>query len=54
MFTAPKNCSEGQAKCPNNNICLDRRYLCDGDNDCGDNEDENPLFCKNFTCRKGR
>ena len=51
-ISASRNCSEGQTKCPNSNICLDRRYLCDGENDCGGNEDENPMFCSNVTCKE--
>ena len=54
LLSAVRNCSTGQTKCPNNNVCLERRYLCDGENDCGGNEDENPLFCKNVSCTKGK
>lgn len=47
-------CEKGKTKCPNSNKCLARRYLCDGDDDCGDNSDENPLFCKSVACTDGK
>lgn len=30
--------------CQNNN-CLPESHLCDGENDCGDNSDEDPNYC---------
>lgn len=53
ISTADRTCEAGRTKCPSNNICLDRLYLCDGDNDCGDNADENPVFCEKVACKKG-
>lgn len=43
--TADRECPDGQLKCDNTNICIYPEYLCDGYNHCGDNSDENPLFC---------
>uniref|UniRef100_A0A8V5GXQ8 Uncharacterized protein n=1 Tax=Melopsittacus undulatus TaxID=13146 RepID=A0A8V5GXQ8_MELUD len=36
-------------KCKNNR-CIPNRWLCDGDNDCGNNEDESNSTCSARTC----
>jgi low density lipoprotein-related protein 2 len=41
-------------KCPSTNVCIMRRWLCDGDNDCGDSADENQLFCNSIPCSAGQ
>lgn len=47
-IAADRTCPTGQVKCDNTNICIYPESLCDGYNNCGDNSDENPLFCGNF------
>uniref|UniRef100_A0A3B4B2J9 Uncharacterized protein n=1 Tax=Periophthalmus magnuspinnatus TaxID=409849 RepID=A0A3B4B2J9_9GOBI len=49
-FVSDRTCPAGQIKCENTNICIYPDYLCDGNNNCGDNSDENPLFCAGRTC----
>lgn len=45
LVSADRTCPSGQVKCDNTNICIYPDNLCDGYNNCGDNSDENPLFC---------
>ena len=35
----PTNCSAGFFQC-NNKKCVDKKFQCDGQDDCGDNSDE--------------
>lgn len=42
---ADRTCAPGLVKCDTTNICISSSSLCDGFNNCGDNSDENPLFC---------
>ncbi|KAK3706535.1 hypothetical protein QZH41_003271 [Actinostola sp. cb2023] len=37
-------------ECGTTNICVDKSWLCDGHNDCGDNWDEQPAVCSSSTC----
>nr|XP_045622888.1 low-density lipoprotein receptor-related protein 2-like isoform X5 [Procambarus clarkii] len=43
-------CPPNHLKCSNTTICVEPYWLCDGDNDCGDNSDENALHCSDRSC----
>ncbi|XP_071105388.1 neurotrypsin-like [Haliotis cracherodii] len=46
---AASNCSANQFLCRRKNTCVPRRWMCDGDNDCGDNTDESDVICASPT-----
>ncbi|XP_076061029.1 low-density lipoprotein receptor-related protein megalin isoform X2 [Oratosquilla oratoria] len=43
-------CPPKNLRCENTTICVEPYWLCDGDNDCGDNSDEDQLHCSNRSC----
>lgn len=46
--TTETDCPTGSFQCARSKICIEERYVCDGDDDCGDNSDEN--FIGNGPC----
>ena len=42
-------CDESKFSCGNGK-CIPRLWACDGDDDCGDNSDEDSMFCAVHTC----
>ena len=45
------HCREGQFQCLHTLRCIDKRYTCDGEDDCGDGSDEDlKTTCENATC----
>ena len=42
-FAAP--CNENEMTC-NDNKCISLGWVCDGDTDCSNGEDESPTLCK--------
>ncbi|XP_040583657.2 LOW QUALITY PROTEIN: low-density lipoprotein receptor-related protein 2 [Lepeophtheirus salmonis] len=44
------SCNVDQLICNSTTICVQHYWLCDGDDDCGDNSDESPVHCAARTC----
>lgn len=45
LFVAGGACSTSQFKCDNNK-CIANKWVCDQEDDCGDNSDESAERCK--------
>lgn len=44
--SGPLSCTSEEFACANRSRCIPTRYVCDGDNDCGDSSDEDPERCE--------
>ena len=45
-------CGESEFKCKDEKACVLRDVRCDGNDDCGDGSDEDPLLCSK-RCYRG-
>ncbi|CAH1788845.1 unnamed protein product [Owenia fusiformis] len=47
----PHVCNKDSFQCDNKLQCINKEWLCDGDDDCSDKSDENATRCFNQTCK---
>lgn len=48
----PSPCLSTEFECKDHITCIHKSFMCDGDKDCPDGGDEDPIRCKNITCRE--
>ncbi|XP_065069050.1 low-density lipoprotein receptor-related protein 4-like isoform X3 [Rhopilema esculentum] len=48
--TTPKKCVDNHFKCTKSGKCVHNSWLCDGERDCADGEDEAKELCEKRTC----
>lgn len=48
LFIVNRSCSSSDFHCNKTGRCIPSTWVCDKDNDCGDNSDENEEKCKAF------
>ncbi|XP_027843018.2 low-density lipoprotein receptor-related protein 1 [Aphis gossypii] len=52
-YSIPNSCSADEFQCIKNKQCISKKYICDGDNDCGDGSDEDTSKygpCAKYEC----
>ena len=46
FFTSAYTCPRSKSKCKDGQLCVDKDFLCDGEDDCNDGSDESEEVCK--------
>lgn len=47
----PLVCSDREHMCKDQFTCIQKAWICDGDTECPDGDDESPELCSNVSCR---
>lgn len=45
------SCVQAEYQCKDGITCIHRSWVCDGEQDCPEGDDEKPPICQNVTCR---